>query len=171
MKKKNYYTQLFSECRRCWSMRNDTRKKALNEVKTKDVEGMDKYTCAVCKKSYARSDIQVDHISAIGKQPTCIESFIESVKSLHSENLQILCTKCHKMKTKQDVSVIKKAEYVKQINIALENLGYPHISTNFYSSLCLSEAKKIKDLIDKVRSNGKNQKRNEDKLLKLLNKI
>jgi len=171
MKKKNYYTRLFSECRRCWSMSNESRKNALLKVKTKDSEGLEKYECAICKKNYARSDIQVDHVEAIGKQPTCINSLITAIKALHSDNLQILCSKCHKIKTKCDVADIKKTSYKNQINYFLDNLGYAQISQKCYEKMTLADIKKLRDLVDKVRSNDKNKQKNENKLLKILNKI
>lgn len=67
------------------------------------------YQCNHCKKWYAEKNINVDHIIPAGTL-TCANDLPGFVERLFCEvdNLQILCTHCHDIKTKQDKIKIKK---------------------------------------------------------------
>ena len=65
------------------------------------------YTCASCKLEYPAKEVNVDHINPV----VCPkEGFIDwdtFVKRLFcsKDNLQVLCSKCHTKKTKQEREV------------------------------------------------------------------
>ena len=64
-----------------------------------------------CKKcQHPREVIKIDHIEAIGKQPTEMKKFGEWLERLFcsAENLQALCADCHKEKTKEDCRKLKE---------------------------------------------------------------
>lgn len=75
----------------------------LNEAKTekrinvKSGRLAQHYRCAKCADEYVAKDVQVDHITPIGYDKTWDE-FIDGL-FCERENLQVLCTACHKTKT------------------------------------------------------------------------
>ena len=58
-------------------------------------------TCANCRKTFHPSEVQVDHIKlrARFKDPTDADRL---------ENQQVLCTECHRAKTKTDLKVLSR---------------------------------------------------------------
>lgn len=58
------------------------------------------YGCALCGGEFSQKDVQVDHIVPIGQCNTWDE-FIERL-FCEADNLQVLCKKCHKTKTKKE---------------------------------------------------------------------
>ena len=58
------------------------------------------YGCAKCKGTFPQREVQVDHITPIGKGLTW-NRFIEAL-FCEAENLQVLCKVCHKEKTKNE---------------------------------------------------------------------
>jgi 5-methylcytosine-specific restriction endonuclease McrA len=58
------------------------------------------YKCASCEKEFTSTNVQVDHIEAIGSCSTWDE-FIDRL-FCEKENLQVLCKPCHKIKTKKE---------------------------------------------------------------------
>lgn len=58
------------------------------------------FRCAGCGGEFVQKHIQVDHIEPIGKSL----SWDEYIEKLFCEaiNLQVLCLKCHKIKTKKE---------------------------------------------------------------------
>ena len=58
------------------------------------------YRCAACKREFVAKGVQVDHKIPIGK----CASWDEYIEKLFCEqdNLQVLCIKDHKIKTKKD---------------------------------------------------------------------
>lgn len=60
------------------------------------------FKCAACSQKFSGSEIQVDHISQIGKGvyngPQDAERFYKLVFCSY-DNLQILCKPCHKIKS------------------------------------------------------------------------
>lgn len=73
------------------------------QVKKQSHEGPNQYRCAGCDKLYGTKEVHVDHIIPCGKL-TAYEHLAGFVERLFCEpdNLQVLCTECHKAKTKQD---------------------------------------------------------------------
>jgi len=61
------------------------------------------YQCNTCKKWYAEKDINVDHICPAGtlKSAQDLSGFIERL-FCEIDNLQVLCEKCHDLKTKSE---------------------------------------------------------------------
>ena len=57
--------------------------------------------CAQCKKEFNPWEVQVDHIRAYArfKNPTDADRL---------ENQQVLCTECHRAKTKSDLKVLSR---------------------------------------------------------------
>ena len=55
-------------------------------------------TCAICKKIFHPSELEIDHIIARKR-------FKNLVDADRLENLQVLCTTCHRAKTKSDLKV------------------------------------------------------------------
>lgn len=104
MKKKyNYYTRLFRLCRQEWSRSNPERKLCLTAAKIK-MDGLDRYKCAMCIGWFSGSDIDVDHITPVANtKPENFDDFVYYLGRLHTNNLQILCKPCHKLKTKHEI--------------------------------------------------------------------
>lgn len=105
----HYYTRLFRECRTTWSQTSPVRKECLRVATEFDRAGMKKYKCASCKSLFAYSEIDVDHIQAIGTtKPKDYYEFMKAFEALDSVNLQILCKgKCHKKKTNEDIKKMR----------------------------------------------------------------
>lgn len=169
-KQKNYYAELFKTCRRFWSMRDPVRKSCLKESHTKK-DGLDKYTCAECKKLYSKSDVQVDHVYAIGSQPHDLLTFKESVVRLHTTTLQILCRTCHKSKTKRDIKRIKMSSTFEKINSGLHFFGYVQLTSSQFDDICKSKIKQITIFLDKMRCEDEHFCKNKQKLDKILDNI
>lgn len=55
------------------------------------------YLCAHCQKEFTQKDMQIDHIEPIGREKTW-DQFIDGL-FCESDNLQALCSGCHKTKT------------------------------------------------------------------------
>lgn len=63
-----------------------------------------KFRCAHCTGEFLKTQIQVDHIEAIGPRPPAQtwDSYLDR-KFVPVQKLQVLCLTCHKVKTKEDV--------------------------------------------------------------------
>lgn len=61
------------------------------------------YKCAECKKLYNEDEIQVDHIIPAGslKSSDDLKGFVDRL-FCEVDGLQVLCTKCHDAKTKEE---------------------------------------------------------------------
>ena len=61
------------------------------------------YLCASCKKWYMSKQVHVDHIVPCGSLKTYkdLPKFVETL-FCEADNLQILCTDCHKKKTAEE---------------------------------------------------------------------
>lgn len=83
---------------------------ALNEAKTeKKINEKTKrlaqhYLCAMCEEEFTSKDIQVDHIEPVVDPKKGFKDWNTYIPRLFCEksNLQVLCTSCHKEKTKQE---------------------------------------------------------------------
>ena len=83
------------------------------KVSQKGPRGGKLYRCILCNEVFNSSKINLDHVSpvvAIGKKYTDY-TWDELVTRLwcSEDNLQVLCTDCHKKKTKKEASLRKKA--------------------------------------------------------------
>jgi hypothetical protein len=58
-------------------------------------------TCAQCKNIFHPFEVQVDHIKARAR-------FKDTTEANRLENYQVLCTECHRAKTKSDLKVLSR---------------------------------------------------------------
>ena len=107
----NLKSMITSALRRIWSRSQYTKlfvAPVLEKAKSKAPPGGRLkwvYECAYCHKKYPRKDVAVDHVESV----VGVEGFIDwdtYIKRMfcESDNLQILCSKCHDLKTKQESS-------------------------------------------------------------------
>lgn len=70
------------------------------------------YTCAACKKEFTSKDVQVDHISPVVDPDVGYVDWNTFIARLFcpKENLQVLCTVCHKRKTKDERAKSSRAK-------------------------------------------------------------
>lgn len=134
-----------------------------------DTLSQQKWQCKRCNLPFALSEIQVDHIYPIENTiPESMEEFINSFKKLHSDELQVLCKLCHKIKTREDVY---KQKYTERLLLVSGYLGvYPaQLNQLIESNSVLVEFEKIIKSLNKDLCEDR-RKRYESKLNKLKEK-
>jgi len=99
---------------RCWIAR-EARTKSIHPKK-KGPRGGKRYVCAKCKKDFGIREIQVDHkkpLIPLSKTSKDLDynTIVERLFCKLS-NLQILCTSCHKKKSKEENA--KRRKYKKR---------------------------------------------------------
>lgn len=94
---------------RWWKPISIAKQKAKRAYKGKNKRQKFEYKCAGCGNYFPDKEVNVDHIIPAGKL-NCYEDLPEFVRKLFCEedNLQVLCKKCHDIKTKQDKLNIEK---------------------------------------------------------------
>ena len=97
----NPHAYLVSAARKVW--RWCPEKKEASR-KAEDATGENR-RCAKCGKMFPRKMTQMDHIVAVGKQPTTWEQYPDYYRRLFCPvtNIQCLCKPCHTGKTKTDI--------------------------------------------------------------------
>ena len=67
------------------------------------------YLCAACGQDFPSKDVQVDHISPVVDPSRGFENWDVFIARLFCDrdNLQVLCTACHKLKTSEENSQSK----------------------------------------------------------------
>jgi 5-methylcytosine-specific restriction endonuclease McrA len=97
--------------------RSPTHREALNNAKCprkKGPRGGKRYRCASCRKDFGAKDVQVDHIDPIVPIGTLSKdmSWDEIVSRIFCtpDNLQVLCSECHKIKSKEENLLRKEAK-------------------------------------------------------------
>ena len=67
------------------------------------------YECNICKKEFVSTDVEVDHIKPVVDVSGWVswDSFISNL-FCSVDNLQVVCKKCHKIKSKQENEERKK---------------------------------------------------------------
>jgi len=62
------------------------------------------YRCAQCKKAFPNKDVQVDHILPVVDPVVGFVNWDTYIQRMYCavENLQVLCKKCHAVKTKEE---------------------------------------------------------------------
>lgn len=157
-----YYKNLLKSCRQIWSRSNPEKKLVLKEAKLK-IGDFDKFKCAICKDFFAKSDINVDHIFPIENTiPKNLEEFLESIKRLHSSHLQVVCKKCHILKTKADIFQKKHTEAI--INVSSYLQSFPNLIHELPEDILQS----FNSLIKKIKTSEKDKK---NRYLKQLDKL
>lgn len=88
---------------RWWKPITECKLKAKRAYKGPNKRQKFEYKCASCQNWFAEKNINVDHISPAGSL-NCAQDLPGFVERLFCEqdNLQVLCTACHDVKTKLD---------------------------------------------------------------------
>jgi 5-methylcytosine-specific restriction endonuclease McrA len=94
---------------RWWKPISIAKQKAKRAYKGKNKRQKFEYKCAGCGNYFPDKEVNVDHIIPAGKLNS-YGDLPEFVRKLFCEedNLQVLCKKCHDIKTKQDKLNIEK---------------------------------------------------------------
>lgn len=87
--------------RRLWIF-SEERREALRRAHA----GRGMYICEACRYIRGKKEVQVDHIHPVGGDG-CYNTHI-SLLFCPADNLQVLCKSCHKLKTKKDLSDMKR---------------------------------------------------------------
>ena len=98
----SFVTSILRSGSRRWGPKYSTLNEAKTEKKINPKSGRlaQHFECNSCHKEYTAKDVQVDHITPIGYDKNWDE-FIDGL-FCERENLQVLCTVCHSIKTKQE---------------------------------------------------------------------
>lgn len=104
--KSRYFGFIRSCLRRAWS-KYPVKFKILSDAR-RPYSGEDKrtkweYQCHKCNEWYKSKEVQVDHINPVGslKEYEDLPRFVATL-FCSSDNLQVLCSECHKLKTAED---------------------------------------------------------------------
>jgi 5-methylcytosine-specific restriction endonuclease McrA len=108
--KNNEFYSILSAIKRCFSrspVHNSVRRAAL-DPSSSGPRGGKRYICSVCGQSYGVKEIQVDHKDPIVPVGTLSKdmSWDNIIRRTFCapENLQVLCSDCHKAKSKIECS-------------------------------------------------------------------
>lgn len=73
------------------------------QVNSKTGRLAEHYKCSSCNGSFTNSEVQVDHINPVVPITGWVswDSFIENL-FCSKDNLQVLCSKCHKKKSREE---------------------------------------------------------------------
>src|ERR1700676_4282253 len=90
---------IFASLRRIFRW-NPERKKVLKEAERDN----GKYACTSCSKQYPRKGVAVDHVSPVVEVSKGFQGWDIYIRRLFCKagGLQILCKKCHKVKSQQE---------------------------------------------------------------------
>lgn len=164
-KSRGYYGIMFSKCRLTWSQLDEQKKDILRRSETK-IDGLKKFSCAMCDKKFAKSEINVDHIYPISKNPSSLIELIDCLRLLivDSNKLQVLCKKCHGNKTGMDKTK-EKREY--------KNPVIKEFITNYYKDLSPENVdtypmKKVNFLHNWITKYNGSEGKKQEKIMKKL---
>lgn len=95
----SFVTSILRSGSRRWGPKYTTLNSAKTEKKinTKTGRLAQHYRCASCQQEFTQKDMEIDHIEPIGREKTW-DQFIDGL-FCEADNLQALCTGCHKIKT------------------------------------------------------------------------
>lgn len=98
----SFITSILRSGSRRWGPKYSTLSNAKTGKKINEASGRiaEHYRCATCGGTFPAKQVQVDHIRPMGKG----RSWDEFINELFCEedNLQVLCLKCHKAKSKEE---------------------------------------------------------------------
>lgn len=96
---------------RRWPPKYETLNEAKTEKKVNVKTGKmaQHYRCAACQQEFTQKDMEVDHIKPVVDPIDGFKSWDEFIDRLfcEKENLQALCSTCHKSKSKQEKEIRK----------------------------------------------------------------
>lgn len=102
-RRKAFITAVLRSGSRRWPPKYETLAEAKTEKKINESTGRlaQHYRCAACKKEFTQKNVQVDHINPVIDPAIGFETWDKFIERLYcdKENLQTLCTSCHKKKT------------------------------------------------------------------------
>ena len=92
--------------------RGIVKRECLNDAKSRDLVGkykngkdkyLNKYVCNKCNMKFKSDEVQVDHIAPVVDKSTGFIDWNTYMSRLFCDinNLQVLCKRCHKIKTKR----------------------------------------------------------------------
>lgn len=98
----SFVTSILRSGSRRWGPKYSTLNDAKTEKRINPKSGRlaQHYRCNSCQGEFTATTVQVDHIRPIGFDKTWDE-FINAL-FCEKDNLQVLCTTCHKTKTKEE---------------------------------------------------------------------
>lgn len=129
-----YFSFLRSALRRAWT-KYPNKYKCLNAAKRRKTGAKGKqkyeYECAECGEFYAGKNVQVDHIDSAGtlRDFSDLPAFVSRL-FCSLEGLQVLCFKCHQIKTNAERGIIPEISEFKnskaeEQKAKLKKLGLP----------------------------------------------
>lgn len=108
---KSFITSTIRSGFRRWPEKYEALNKAKVGKKVNEATGRmaEHYRCAACRQEFTSKDVQVDHIDPVVPLTgfTTWDSFIERL-FCSAKHLQVLCTTCHKRKTKEEAAERKQ---------------------------------------------------------------
>lgn len=101
---KSFIVSVLRSGARKWPPKYQTLADAYTETKTNSKSGRQAkhYRCNNCQDEFTSKDVQVDHILPVVDPKTGFTTWDDYIKRLYctKDNLQVLCTACHKEKSK-----------------------------------------------------------------------
>lgn len=105
-RRKSFIVSVLRGGSRRWPPKYETLNEAKTEKKINSLTGRlaQHYRCASCKGEFSSKHVQVDHINPVINPTEGFVSWDSFIENLYCEkdNLQVLCTTCHDIKTKQE---------------------------------------------------------------------
>jgi hypothetical protein len=101
---------------RRWPPKYETLKEALidRRINPKSGKLAAHYRCAACSGAFTAKGVQVDHINPVVDPATGFVSWDVYINRMYCEgiNLQVLCSACHAVKTKEEKDATKRVSEV-----------------------------------------------------------
>lgn len=107
MSSAEYFTRIRSGLRnafRWWKPLQKAAERASRPSQSENKRIKKEYQCTICKEWFKRADTHIDHIVPCGTLK-CYEDIVPFLKNLTVEDpnmYQLLCKKCHLIKTKKE---------------------------------------------------------------------
>lgn len=134
---KNFIISGLRSLTRRYPPKNEVRKEAFTEkrINTKTKRLASHYACAKCKKDFPAKETQVDHIIPVVDPGQGFVDWNTYIPRMFcpKENLQLLCTKCHDIKTLKETK--RKSTRLSKQPKAKSSLKAKSVKKNSTSSL------------------------------------